>query len=521
MGGPSPDSGPGPAIAGTAVRYSVLKPALLLTSGRMLAFGAAFFIPVVLARVFTVPEFGTYKQVFLLFATLYYGPPLALATSLYYFVPRSPEKAGRYVANAVLALLATGLLAVAVVGSQPRLVAWVFSNPSLTPYLLPTGLYLLLMMVSAPLETVMICRQRIRGASWTYALSDLVRAAFLVVPAVVTRDLRWVVWGAVFSALLRSVALIVYLRRELPGQLVPDRALFGEQLRYTLPFGFAVILGTAQMYFHQYVVAHFFDAATFAIYSVGCLQIPLIDFVATPTSDVMMVKMAEALRERRLSDVLASWRDAVGGLALLFFPMVGMFVLVARELIVLLYTKAYLASVPIFMLWCSIILLLPSPAESVLRVYARTKFIVLVNAVQLLVIAVFIWPCLRLLGLPGAVLVTLVGLAVARVLALWKIKGLMEATWRELLPWRQIAFLGLSALVAFGVGVLVRRVAPPGLLGMMVEGAAYTLAYWGLAHAWGVAPDLLGMVRRRLPRRGRAPSVSEPRALAEPPATGA
>src|SRR5204862_3727828 len=103
----------------------------------------------------------------------------------------------------------------------------------------------------------------------------------------------------------------------------------------------------------------------------------------------------------------------------------------------------------------SIILLLPSPAESVLRVYARTKFIVMVNAVQLAVIAILIWPCLRLLGLPGAVLVTLVGLAVARILALWKIKDLMEVTWRELLPWRQIALLGLSALVAFGVGVLV------------------------------------------------------------------
>src|SRR5204862_887465 len=108
-----------------AARYSVLRPALLLTSGRMMAFGASFFIPVVLARVFSVPEFGTYKQVFLLFATLYYGPPLALATSLYYFVPRAPEKAGRYVANAVLALLVTGLLAALVLVSQPGLVAWV------------------------------------------------------------------------------------------------------------------------------------------------------------------------------------------------------------------------------------------------------------------------------------------------------------------------------------------------------------------------------------------------------------
>jgi O-antigen/teichoic acid export membrane protein len=488
---------------GGVARYAVLRPALLLTCGRLLAFGASFFIPVVLARVFTVPEFGTYKQVFLLFATLYYGPPLALATSLYYFVPRAPENAGRYVANALLALGVTGGLVAVAVASAPGFLTWVFSNPALAPCLPALGLYLLLMMLSAPLEIVLICRKRIAGASWAYALTDLVRAACLILPAVLTRDLVWVTWGAALAALLRAVALAAYLRRETFGRLALDRALLGEQLRYTLPFGFAVILGTAQMYLHQYVVAHTFDAATFAVYSVGCLQIPLIDFVATPTCDVMMVQMAEALRAGRAAEVLASWRDAVEGLALLFFPMVGALVLVAHDLIVLLYTERYVASVPIFMLWCSVIVLLPSPAESVLRVYARTRLIVLVNAVQLATIALLIVPCLRLLGLPGAVLVTLLGLAVARVFALVRIRGLMGATWRDVLPWRALGLLAVAALGAFVAGAAVRRVAPAGLLGMAVDGGAYALAYWALAHGLGVAPDVAGWVRRRWGRSAR------------------
>ena len=44
---------------------------------------------------------------------------------------------------------------------------------------------------------------------------------------------------------------------------------------------------------HHYVVASRFDPATFAIYAVGCLQIPLVDVMTTSSANVMMVKMAE------------------------------------------------------------------------------------------------------------------------------------------------------------------------------------------------------------------------------------
>src|SRR5206468_1850854 len=44
---------------------SVSRPALILVGGRAVGFVAVFAIPVVLVRVFTTAEFGTYKQLFL------------------------------------------------------------------------------------------------------------------------------------------------------------------------------------------------------------------------------------------------------------------------------------------------------------------------------------------------------------------------------------------------------------------------------------------------------------------------
>ena len=81
---------------------SVFRPALLLMSGRTLAFAATFFVPVVLARIFDPAQFGTYKQLFLIHSSAYLVAQLGMATSLYYFLPSASQEAGRYVANSML-----------------------------------------------------------------------------------------------------------------------------------------------------------------------------------------------------------------------------------------------------------------------------------------------------------------------------------------------------------------------------------------------------------------------------------
>src|ERR1700675_2954907 len=125
----------------TSGSESVFRPALLLMSGRTLAFAATFFIPVVLARIFDATEFGTYKQLFLVHSTVYYIAQLGMASSLYYFLPRAPD-AGRYVENTIWFLGATGLAALGlVVMAAPRLAQWM-SNNALAAYLPWIGLYL-------------------------------------------------------------------------------------------------------------------------------------------------------------------------------------------------------------------------------------------------------------------------------------------------------------------------------------------------------------------------------------------
>jgi O-antigen/teichoic acid export membrane protein len=454
------------------------RPAFLLVSGRTVAFAATFFIPVVLARVFSRSEFGTYKQLFLIYSTFYLIAPFGMAESLFYFLPSAPQHEGRYVANSIWFLALTGSCSIAlIVGGRWKLSGWL-SNADLARYSTWIGLVLMLMMISSVLEITMIARRRYGLASSSYGASDILRAGCLVVPAMVWRSLDALLIGAVAFAALRAIAAIFYLSRAFDGDFRPDFTILRRQLAYALSFGVAVVVGVCQANLHQYVVSHEFDAATFAIYSVGCLQVPFVDFVMTSASSVMMVRMTEDLRHNRFHHLLHVWHEATRHLALILVPLVGLLLVTSDRFIVLLFTERYAESVPVFRLWSLAILLAPLMTDAALRVYAETRFLLLINVIQLAFVALLLPWAIGAFHLSGAVFITLAAAVLGKALALGRVARRMDVSLSALLPWRPlggIAAAAASAAVAARLVVLSDWL--PALPTLIVQGATYGGVY--------------------------------------------
>jgi O-antigen/teichoic acid export membrane protein len=335
------------------------------------------------------------------------------------------------------------------------------------------------MLMGTVLEISMISRKRYNLAAVTYVASDLLRAGFLVIPALITRSLMWAMAGSVVFFFFRVCAIFGYFRSEFSGHLHLDKALLKEQWAYALPFSLSVIVQVVQQNYHQYAVAFHFDAATFAVYSVGCLQIPLVDFMATPASNVMMVRMTEEQRQGEVRRLLPIWHDTTRKLALLFFPLVGLLVVNAYRLITLLFTKAYAASVPLFMVWCLSILLSAFQTDGVLRVFAEMKYLVGINLARLTLVLVMMGWFLATFHLMGAVLITLAGMLLAKALAVVRIRTLLKSTLVEVLPWTNLAGILMAASAAAIPALIVnaRLQTIPTLILLPICGVVYSATY--------------------------------------------
>ena len=427
---------------------TVAQPALWLIAGRGVGFLAAFIVPLVLVRVFEQATFGTYKQLFLIYATLFGVAQIGVAESLYYFVPRDPSTAGRYASNAVITLAAAGIASIVLLGGASESIAQWLTNAQLADTLVPLGVFLALMLTSAIAEIVLVSRRQYETAAYAYATSDIARAAFVLVPAIAIGTLQSVLWGAVAFAATRLIVMLWYFFRTFNTHFRPSLALWRSQWVYTLPFALAVGIEVVQGNVHHYVVASRFDPATFAIYAVGCLQIPLVDVMATSAANVMMVKMAENGFDTRGSAALALWHDTMSRLAMVIVPLTIFLLIMARDIIVTLFTASYLASVPIFMLWTLTIVSFVPCIDAMLRVHAQTRFLFGLNLLRLaLVLGLTTW-FLSWYGLSGAVLVVLISTFVVRIIGLVRIARLLDTGLATVLPWARLTTTAVCSVIA-------------------------------------------------------------------------
>lgn len=464
------------------------RPVLMLMAGRGLAFAATFAIPIVLARVFDQAELGTYKQLFLVFSTLVGIAQLGMAESLFYFLPRTPRRSGQYVFNAFMVLAGGGLACVVLLALAGPLVWRWFGNDALSGLSGWLGIYVFLMLPSLVLEIVWMARKRYAAAATAFGLSDVLRAILLIIPAVLSRGVPGLLFGAVVFAGLRLIASLVYLGREFGAELRPEGAALREQVAYALPFQAGVMLAVLMANLHFFVVASSVDPAVYAIYAVGCLQIPLVDLVFTPAGNVMMVRMSDAIALRRHDLVLMTWHDTTRRLALIFLPLLSLVLLTARELILVLFTEQYAASVPIFMIWSGLILFSILQTDAVLRVYAKTRTIAALYGVQVLLIIGLIVPLMSVFGLAGAALATVLATGGVKLLALARSRRSMAATLGDLLPWRSLLEIGGASAVSalFALFVKMHLAAGP-LQTLVMVTVIYAATYIGLVVARGLA----------------------------------
>ena len=184
---------------------------------------------------------------------------------------------------------------------------------------------------------------------------------------------------------------------------------------------------------------------------------------------------------------LAIWRDTVNHLALVLVPLVGLLLVSAHPLIVLLFTAQYAAAVPIFMIWSLAILPAILTTDAVLRVYAQTRFLLLLSVIRLGVIVLLIHWAMATFHLAGAVMLTVLAAFLTKVLAVMRVARVMKVRPAALVPWASVGGIVVAASVA---GVIARLVGVglswPALPALMMTAGVYAGIYVGLLWLLGV-----------------------------------
>lgn len=461
-----------------------------LVVARAFSAGITLLIPVVLARALSVSDYGTFKQFFLVSATLYLVLGLGVPQSLYYFLPRAGASERRALLFHTLAFLALfgAIGGASILLAEPALVA--LGGARLAQVALPLGLYLFFFLGAGAFEPGLTAQGRPGAAALSYVVSDTFRASAFILPVAAGLGLEGSLWGAVAFSSLRLAACWLVLLRGSEGPLFRP-ALFRAQLRYALPYGGAMLVAMPQQQLHQYAVSLTSSPAAFAIYSVGCFNLPLVDLLYTPTTEILMYRLGEMERRGRGRDeAIAAFRDAVAKLGLAFFPLaLGIFA-IAPSFLSLLYGAEYVESAPILRVALGMVVLSIFPVDGVLRAKAKTRLLFFSYLGKIALSLPLVFGFLRWMGPIGAMVGFICTEAIHKsILLVFAARALNEGPGGlgAVLPARSIA----TAAAAGGLALLLvagARASLPmePLAAVFFHGGIFGLAYLGGLRAGGV-----------------------------------
>jgi O-antigen/teichoic acid export membrane protein len=494
-------------MATTPALGKLARQASPLFVGRVASTALTFVLPLVLARLLDPSGFGTYKQLFLVSQTVLLVGQIGLTQSLSYFLPGGGRERGAYVVQALGGLALLALVAGVALGcGTPWLSGWLGDG---TLGLLRTPLALLTagMLASAPIESALLSDGRVGAAAVSYFTNDALRAAALLAGA------RWggivgLAWGGACYAGARVLILGLLLVTGTLPVAAPSIARIRGQLAYALPFAGSALLFVAQRQFAPYAVSAYVMPGLFAVYSVALFHLPVVDIIYAPIAEVLVMRLSrlraaeQGLGSPETSATsgapaegppegapvggpaasLAEWDDAVDKLASVLWPGAMLSWLLGGQLLPLLFTHRYDASVPLFFLATLELPLWVFPADVILRARGDIRFMFAWNGVRAVITAGLVLAGLHTFGLAGAIGGVLVADGLSRVVMLRRARRTLGVA-RSLAAVPTLGSIGLATLLAALPAVAVRY-GTSGWKAILGAGLVYGLCYLGLRLGW-------------------------------------
>jgi O-antigen/teichoic acid export membrane protein len=371
------------------------KQAGMLTTVEFIRFGLKSLVGILLARILVPAELGSYRQLFLIYSTFSTLLLLGIPQSVLYFLPklRHIDSKREFISRTVNLVSALAFVFGLGIFLLRGFIARLFNNPQLELLLILYAVYPLFMFITQIYSQIMLGLKQPRKTAVFTLFSVATDFVLILGTALITKNLYYIVLALMVSALLQWGFAQFQLRHWLT-KVSFDPGFYQEVFRYSLPLGLSSII--------------------------GMLSIQLDKLVPHISSEP--AKMTEV------------YRAAVRKNALIIFPFAVLGLIFATPLITFLYTETYLGSVPFFRVYLLNLPLRVATYGIIFMALRKTRYIMINSLVTLGLNLVLNLVLVRLIGMMGAVIATVIVTWLSVALYLYWMRHKLGLDLTELFP---------------------------------------------------------------------------------------
>lgn len=333
---------------------SNFKQALWLGMGQLCTFALSFISAAILSRFFDKVEYGTYKQILYVYNTLQTLFTVGLPSVFSYFIPRLEHGQQKFLIkglNRVLLLL--GFVFSLSLFFLSDFIADLLNNQELSRGLKIFSPFPLFTLPAMGVEGIYTALRNTRSIAVYTIISKTLMLLCILFPVLCLHtgyEGAIIGWG--FASLLTFI-VAMYMKRKpflhVQEQLVEK--MYQTIFNYSLPLMGAFVAGFFLHSADQFFVSRYYGTVTFAVFSNGCLAIPLATMISSSVKNVLLPLFSKSEKDGNMLQAVTTYKNAVKRSIVLVFPILIFCIFFSQEIMVFVFGQQYAESHTYFRLY--------------------------------------------------------------------------------------------------------------------------------------------------------------------------
>ncbi|MFX0134054.1 MAG: oligosaccharide flippase family protein [Candidatus Hodarchaeota archaeon] len=460
----------------------------IITFGNVLTSSFAILNGIILSRCLTMVDYGTYRQVFLIFSILQSILLLGIPQSLNYFMPTFDRESQKtFLFQAVIITVIIGLAVSLIMFLNASLFAKQFNNSQLF-YIL--RLYAIIPIFVLPVtffrNFFIVINKHLRSAFYSVSFSVL-KLMIVFVIAFITQDLKKIIYGLiVFNICQFFIIMSEYYQpyRDLRPNF--DFSIIKKMFAYSIPIWLAGIVGIITKEIDKIVISSAFSPSQYAIYANGAMQIPFISAITGGVIAVIMPEMVKLYHDHNIDRMMSIWHEMISKVAILFFLIMCLGLLFSKEIMICLYGINYSKSAYPFSVYLLMLPMFITTFGLILLTTGNTKIIFRLQLCMTVANIVINILFLKILGFIGPAVATVILVYIFNLLQLKKSADILKIEFHKIFPWNVLKKLFLISLIAFSGAYLIKHTIELYILKYITSGVILIVSYTAMVHFYGI-----------------------------------
>lgn len=369
------------------MKNNLAKDSIILAIVRVVTICTNLVQTMILSRIMSLTEYGVYSQLLIVISIVTTFSNLGLNNAINYFYNRyeKKDKKEKYI-NVIFGLtIVAGLIG--------AILIFILKNAIATYYKSPIIIGLIIYIVLRPMFANVISLYQSLYISVGKAKVIAIRNFLISFAQTICVPLSFYLLKDITAMLVVQVSLdiiqLIYFGLDFSKKEINinpfkfDKSIIKEILKYAIPMGLALMMGTLFKESDKLVIAKLMDTESLAIYTNMSKQLPF-EFIALAFSSVVTPAIVKFYYNNDKKSVIKIWSNYMEFGYISTWILCAGAIVCSRELLLFLYSDKYIAGLNIFIIYLIVEMFRYTYFGMILSATGHTKYILNSSIISLI-----------------------------------------------------------------------------------------------------------------------------------------